>query len=62
MAILKDPTKRTINICEAAGKQRYRTNAIALKAALRHSTVAGKQLGTYACEQCKGWHIERQGG
>ncbi|GGL86981.1 MULTISPECIES: hypothetical protein [Glutamicibacter] len=58
MATSKDPTDRTINICETAGKQRYRNNAIALKAALRHSKVAGKQLGTYACEHCKGWHIE----
>lgn len=58
MATSKDPTDRTINICETAGKQRYRNNAIALKTALRHSKVAGKQLGTYACEHCKGWHIE----
>lgn len=57
MANSKDRAERAINICEAEGKQRYRNNAIALKAARRRSKAAGKQLGTYACEHCKGWHI-----
>ncbi|WP_313810466.1 hypothetical protein [Glutamicibacter sp.] len=48
---------RTLNICESSGSQRYRTKAIADKAAVRRGRQLKREVATYRCPHCGGWHL-----
>lgn len=49
---------RTLNICEAAGTQRYRSKAIADKTAVRRSKQLKREMAAYSCASCGGWHLK----
>ena len=49
----------TVEQMQSCGKNRYPSERVAIRSALRSSRRGGTPLRVYRCDRCHGWHLTK---